>query len=89
MTAIELDQTQKQEGHKLVQDAILNVGRYMAAAIAYANRKADLPDEEFWRRLFIPTDPNGQRSILNGTATPKSVRQTPMASWICRRAIST
>lgn len=65
MTAIELDQTQKQEGHKLVQDAILNVGRYMAAAIAYANRKADLPDEEFWRRLFIPTDPNGQRSILD------------------------
>ena len=50
-----LDMQQQRDGRDLLLSAISDTGRYMAAAIRYANRKAGVTDQDFWKGLFVPT----------------------------------
>ena len=50
-----LDMQQQRDGRDLLLSAISDTGRYMAAAIRYANHKAGVTDQAFWAGLFVPT----------------------------------
>lgn len=61
---LELDAEQRQKGHFFVKEVLFRVNSYMAAAVKYANRQAKLPDEAFWKGLFLSTGGSKGDSIL-------------------------
>lgn len=66
-----IDYQEKLNAHAFGKEMTTRVAQYMSRAIEAANRDYQVPDEEFWRRLFLPTGPDGQmvveRSELGNT----------------------
>lgn len=60
----ELDAEQRRKGHFFVKEVLFRVNSYMAAAVKYANHQAKLPDEAFWKGLFLSTGGSRGDSIL-------------------------
>ena len=86
-----LDTQQRKDGRNLLHSVITDTGRYMAAGIQYANRKAGVTDRDFWEGCSYPPGA-GNRTLSCGRIgmpTLPNARRIPTASWIYRPATST
>ena len=74
-----LDTQQRKDGRNLLHSVITDTGRYMAAGIQYANRKAGVTDRDFWEGLFVPTGSRESDVILraNRNADPAKCPEDP------------
>lgn len=77
MTEVKLDKEQQRMGATLLQTTATNLGRYMAAAIRYANHREGVTDLFFLEHISLPTK---RGCILTASDISRANAQDPYAS---------